>query len=75
MVGAVSYTHLDGRDAVGHHNVLEAVFTDVPFVRQQRLNTVVGKLLVAVGGHAAIACGFLYEQGSGTSADVPLPKI
>ena len=44
----------DGRDAVGHHNVLEVVFSDVPFVRQQRLNTVVGELLVAVGGHAAV---------------------
>ena len=44
----------DGRDAVGHHNVLEVVFSDVPFVRQQLLNTVVGKLLVAVGGHAAV---------------------
>ena len=41
-------------DAVGHHNVLEVVFSDVPFVRQQRLNTVVGKLLVAVGGHATV---------------------
>ena len=44
----------DGRDAVGHHNVLEVVFTDVPFVRQQRLNTVVGKLLITVGGHATV---------------------
>jgi hypothetical protein len=44
----------DGRDAVGHHNVLEVVFTDVPFVRQQLLNTVVGELLVAVGGHATV---------------------
>ena len=44
----------DGRDAVGHHNVLEVVFSDVPFVRQQRLNTVVGELLVAVGGHATV---------------------
>ena len=44
----------DGRDAVGHHNVLEVVFTNVPFVRQQRLNTVVGELLVAVGGHATV---------------------
>ena len=44
----------DGRDAVGHHNVLEVVFSDVPFVRQQLLNTVVGKLLVAVGGHATV---------------------
>ena len=44
----------DGRDAVGHHNVLEVVFTDVPFVRQQRLNTVVGELLIAVGGHATV---------------------
>jgi len=39
----------DGRD-----NVLEVVFSDVPFVRQQLLNTVVGELLVAVGGHAAV---------------------
>ena len=30
------------------------VFTDVPFVRQQLLNTIVGKLLVAVGGHATV---------------------
>ena len=44
----------DGRDAVGHHNVLEVVFSDVPFVRQQRLNTVVGKLLITVGGHATV---------------------
>ena len=44
----------DGRDAVGHHNVLEVVFSDVPFVRQQLLNTVVGELLVAVGGHATV---------------------
>ena len=44
----------DGRDTVGHHNVLEVVFSDVPFVRQQRLNTVVGKLLVAVGGYTTI---------------------
>mgnify|MGYP006965449896 CR=1 FL=1 len=44
----------DGRDAVGHHNVLEVVFSDVPFVRQQLLNTVVGELLVAIGGHATV---------------------
>ena len=44
----------DGRDAVGHYDVLEVVFSDVPFVRQQLLNTVVGELLVAVGGHAAV---------------------
>ena len=44
----------DGRDAVGHHNVLEVVFSDVPFVRQQLLNTVVGELLVAVGSHTAV---------------------
>ena len=44
----------DGRDAVGHYDVLEVVFTDVPFVRQQLLNTVVGKLLIAVGGHATV---------------------
>ena len=44
----------DGRDAVGHYNVLEVVFSDVPFVRQQRLNTVVGELLVAVGSHATV---------------------
>ena len=44
----------DGRDAVGHHNVLEVIFTDVPFVRQQRLNTVVGELLVAVGSHTTV---------------------
>ena len=44
----------DGRDAVGHHNVLEVVFSDVPFVRQQRLNTVVGELLLTVGGHATV---------------------
>ena len=44
----------DGRDAVGHYDVLEVVFSDVPFVRQQRLNTVVGELLVAVGGHATV---------------------
>ena len=37
----------DGRDAVGHYDVFEVVFSDVPFVRQQRLNTVVGKLLIA----------------------------
>ena len=30
------------------------VFSDVPFVRQQRLNTVVGKLLLTVGGHATV---------------------
>ena len=30
------------------------VFSDVTFVRQQRLNTVVGKLLIAVGGHATV---------------------
>ena len=44
----------DGRDAVGHYNVLEVVFSNVPFVRQQRLNTVVGKLLITVGGHATV---------------------
>ena len=44
----------DGRDAVRHYDILEVVFTNVPFVRQQRLNTVVGKLLVAVGGHATV---------------------
>ena len=44
----------DGRDAVGHHNVLEVVFTNVLFVRQQLLNTVVGELLIAVGGHATV---------------------
>ena len=30
------------------------VFTNVPFVRQQSLNTVVGKLLITVGGHATV---------------------
>ena len=44
----------DGRDAVGHYDVLEVVFSDVTFVRQQRLNTVVGELLVAVGGHTTV---------------------
>ena len=44
----------DGGDAVRHYNVLEVVFSDVPFVRQQRLNTVVGKLLITVGGHATV---------------------
>ena len=44
----------DGRDTVGHHNVLEVVFSDVPLIRQQLLNTVVGELLVAVGGHATV---------------------
>ena len=44
----------DGRDAVGHHNVLKVVFSDVTFVRQQRLNTVVGELLVAVGSHTTV---------------------
>ena len=44
----------DGRDAVRHYDILEVVFTNVPFVRQQRLNTVVGELLVAVGGHATV---------------------
>ncbi len=44
----------DGRDAVWHYDVLEVVFSDVPFVRQQRLNTVVGELLVAVGSHATV---------------------
>jgi len=31
----------DGRDAVGHYDVLEVVFSDVTFVRQQLLNTVI----------------------------------
>ena len=44
----------DGRDAVGHYDVLEVVFSDVTFVRQQRLNTVVGELLVAVGSHTTV---------------------
>ena len=44
----------DGRDAVRHYDILEVVFTNVPFVRQQRLNTVVGKLLITVGGHATV---------------------
>jgi len=44
----------DGWDAVGHHNVLEVIFSDVPFVRQQLLNTVVSKLLITVGGHATV---------------------
>ena len=44
----------DGRDTVGHHNVLEVVFSDVPLICQQLLNTVVGELLVAVSGHAAV---------------------
>jgi len=44
----------DGRDAVGPYDVLEVVFSDVTFVRQQRLNTVVGELLVAVGGHTTV---------------------
>ena len=44
----------DGRSAVGHYDVLEVVFTDVPLICQQLLNTVVGKLLVTVGGHATV---------------------
>ena len=44
----------DGRDAVGHYDVLEVVFSDVTFVRQQLLNTVIGELLVAVGSHTAV---------------------
>lgn len=30
------------------------VFSDVPLIRQQRLNTVVGELLVAVGSHTTV---------------------
>ena len=48
----------DGRDAVGHHNVLEVVFSDVPFVRQQLLNTVVGELVGAKPLHLASARPF-----------------
>ena len=44
----------NGGDAVGHHNVLEAVLPNVPTVRQQLPDAVVGKLLVAVGGHTAV---------------------
>ena len=44
----------DGRDAVRHYDVLEVVFSDVTFVRQQLLNTVIGELLVAVGSHTAV---------------------
>ena len=44
----------DGRDTVGHYDVLEVVFSDVSFIRQQLLNTVVGELLVAVGSHTAV---------------------
>ena len=52
----------DGRDAVGHHNVLEVVFSDVPFVRTQLLNTVVCKLLIAVGGHATVAVSYTHLE-------------
>ncbi len=44
----------DNRDAVRHHNVLKTVLADITAVCQQGLNTVIGKLLVAVGGHAAV---------------------
>ena len=44
----------DGRDAIRHYDVLEVVFSDVSFIRQQLLNTVVGEFLVAVGGHATV---------------------
>ncbi len=39
----------DGRDAVGHHNVLKTVLADITAVCQQGLNTVIGELLIAVG--------------------------
>ena len=44
----------DNRDAVRHHNVLKTILADITAVCQQGLNTVIGKLLVAVGGHAAV---------------------
>ena len=44
----------DNRDAVWHHNVLKTVLSDIAAIRQQSLNTVIGELLVAVGGHATV---------------------
>ena len=44
----------DNRDAVRHHNVLKTVLADITAVCQQGLNTVIGELLIAVGGHATV---------------------
>ena len=44
----------DNRDAVWHHNVLKTVLSDIAAIRQQSLNTVIGELLVTVGGHATV---------------------